>query len=183
MRIRFSTQVFAGARLLDQHRTDAPSLQGLRIRDDVLDHLIAADEPDTIPLVPLSKTDLPGWLNARPAAEAAWVHQLRFEARAGETAFLPGVHSDDGGPLAHVLIGLGDGSDPWVFGGLPFSLPPGSYRLDGVDDPIVAYWAALGWALGGYAFTRYKSAERVPARLVWPQACNRECRGRHISGP
>jgi leucyl aminopeptidase len=135
----------------------------------VPDHLIPAAEPDTVPLTPIAKADLESWLAGRPPAQAAWVKRVDFRARPGETAVIPG----EGGALAGVLVGLGDAPDPWTFGGLPFTLPEGSYALDGVSDSRLADKAALGWALGGYAFTRYKKPERSPARLIWPAACDR----------
>ena len=137
------------------------------------DHLIAAAEPDTVSLTPLLKADFEGWLAGRPPAEAAWVRRLGFQARPGEIALLPGHDTGPGGGLAGALVGLGDVADPWAFGGLPFGLPAGSYRLAADTGSALADQAALGWALGGYVFTRYKPAERAPARLVWPDACDR----------
>jgi hypothetical protein len=49
----------------------------------------------------------------------------------------------------------GDGDDPLVFGALPAVLPPRTYALAGEFDPTAA---ALGWALGSYKYSRYKSA-------------------------
>jgi leucyl aminopeptidase len=136
----------------------------------VPDHLIAAPEPDTVPLMPIANGDLEGWLAGRPPTEAAWVRRLGFRARVGETAAIPG----DDGRLARVLIGLGAApAEPWSFGGLPFGLPEGSYALDEAADAGLAEPAALGWALGGYAFARYRKPDRAPARLVWPAACDR----------
>jgi leucyl aminopeptidase len=31
---------------------------------------------------------------------------------------------------------------------------------------------ALGWALGAYAFARYKKAKRAPAKLAWPEGAD-----------
>jgi len=33
--------------------------------------------------------------------------------------------------------------------------------------------AGLGWALGGYGFTRYKKRERDPARLALPRSADK----------
>ena len=56
--------------------------------------------------------------------------------------------------------------------GLPTALPEGAYRLvDAAREAATA--AALGWALGGYVFARYKKAKRAPAALVWPGNADR----------
>jgi leucyl aminopeptidase len=61
----------------------------------------------------------------------------------------------------------------WALAALPDALPDGVYALDGVSDRNAATRLALGWALGCYAFTRYKPRKRGFARLVWPQAADR----------
>jgi Leucyl aminopeptidase len=56
---------------------------------------------------------------------------------------------------------------------LPLGLPEATYRLP-EDMPAAAATAAgLGWALGGYGFTRYKKPEREPARLVLPKTADK----------
>src|SRR5262249_56233678 len=62
--------------------------------------------------------------------------------------------------------------DIWSYGGLPKALPRGTYRIDSKLAPAAAMRAALGWALGGYAFARYKKQPSV-ARLVWPDGADR----------
>src|SRR5258706_14031599 len=52
------------------------------------------------------------------------------------------------------------------------ALPPGAYRLvDATPDAAAA--AALGGALGGYVFDRYKKRKRAPAALAWPANADR----------
>jgi len=120
---------------------------------------------DTVPVTPLAKADLDGWLSLQPPAVAAWVRAVNFTAEAGATALLPG----DDGRLGRVLVGVSAVDDLWAFAGLPGSLPPGSYRIDAELDRRAATRAALGWALGSYAFTRYKKSGKDFAQLVWPQ--------------
>jgi leucyl aminopeptidase len=50
-------------------------------------------------------------------------------------------------------------------------LPAGTYRLENPQGLATA--AALGWALGCYAFVRYRPAKRRPADLVWPEGADR----------
>lgn len=120
---------------------------------------------DTVPVTPLTKADLDGWLSAQPPATVAWVKAVNFTAEAGATALLPG----EDGRLGRVLVGVSAVDDLWAFAGLPGALPAGSYRIDAELDRRAASRAALGWALGSYAFTRYKSSDKAFAQLVWPQ--------------
>jgi leucyl aminopeptidase len=125
--------------------------------------------PEAVPLTPLVSDRLEPWLAERPDSVRAWVKATGFKAEAGSTALLPG----EGGSLARVLVGLGKGDDPWAMGGLPGSLPAGDYRLDGDGGAEEATRAALAWALGSYAFTRYKPSEKRFATLAWPEGCDR----------
>src|SRR5262249_29049688 len=58
--------------------------------------------------------------------------------------------------------------------GLAGSLPEGVYRLveEGLD-PAKQSGAALGWALGPYAFGRYRTKDRRFASLAWPTRARR----------
>ena len=91
-----------------------------------------------------------------------WLVACGFMAKVGELALLPGP---DG--LAGAVLGLGAEDGPWAFGNLATALPEDSiWRLEPGDyDPAQA---VLGWGLGAYAFTMFKSAKRKPARLVLP---------------
>ena len=121
---------------------------------------------DARPIVVVTKDALADRV-ARDQGLRAWVEATGFEAGAGSLCSVP----DDRGGVARVLVGAGDAPDLWTTGGLPFALPEGDYRLDGGID---ARAAAIGWGLGAYRFTRYQAAERAAARLVWPEAVDRE---------
>ena len=109
-----------------------------------------------VPVTALTKDRLPAGLEAAPARERRWVRSLGFAADAGKFALVPGGD----GELARVLLGLGDQDDGaatmWALAGLPAALPEGSYRLDPVPAGADPTRMALGWALAGYAFTRYR---------------------------
>ena len=130
--------------------------------------LCAKAGADTVPVTPLAKADLPAWLDAQPPATSAWVKAVNFTAESGATALLPG----DDGRLARVLVGVSAVDDVWAFAGLPGSLPPGTYRIDAELDRRAATRAALGWALGSYAFIRYRKSDKTFAQLVWPAAAD-----------
>lgn len=137
----------------------------------MLTHLI--DRRDgAVPLVPLTRATLTDWLATQDAVHKAWIDGADFKAEPGRTLAVPGP---DGSPV-RVLVGLEDTADHWSFAALPFALPPGAYCLADPEGTPFADRAALGWALGGYRFERYKSpsdAQRAPAALVWPESCDR----------
>ncbi|MFT8244466.1 leucyl aminopeptidase family protein [Roseomonas sp. BN140053] len=146
--------------------------------------LIDAGEAATaVPLHLVSKASLPGWLAGRPAAEQSFVAAMGFEGAAGATLFIPGEAG-----LGQVVLGQGEPllseaeRDLWCLGALPNSLPAGDYRLAEQPGAEAATLMALGWALGAYAFERYKPRKRAPARLVWPEAADRARVEREAAG-
>jgi leucyl aminopeptidase len=136
----------------------------------VLDHLIDTPETEPAEIIALDADSLGDWLDSAAGEAAQWVRANGFTAKPGSHCLVPGP----GGAIATVLLGIEWDRDPWAYGGLPTALPEGDYRLaDGLGH-MAAYDAALGWALGGYRFGRYqREPGRPPARLVWPDSCNR----------
>jgi leucyl aminopeptidase len=133
-----------------------------------LDHLTRRAAGKAIPITPLAAQQLKGWLKAQRASVRKWVEGVGFDAKPGSHALVPG---SDGAP-GRVLVGVEGRPDIWSYGGLPKALPRDTYRIDGKLAPAAATCAALGWALGGYAFARYKKQPAV-ARLVWPEGADR----------
>ncbi len=123
-------------------------------------------------ITPISAADLAPWLGTQEPAVRAWVDAVGFSAKPHSTCLVPGARN----ALGRVLVGAPDPLGPWALAGLPLSLAEGDYRLDpSVDSRLDAADAAalaVGWALGGYQFSRYKKATRAPARLVAPTACD-----------
>ena len=134
-----------------------------------------------VPILPLAADELKSWLKSQPPAQrssvAAWVDSLRFTAKPGTHCLLPGAD----GALARVLVGVDPADGPYAYAGLPAALPLGRYRLEPADGPDdareQANHAALGWALGSYAFGRYRKA-RDFASLAWPKGVDRGAVGR-----
>jgi leucyl aminopeptidase len=127
----------------------------------------------TLPLTILTKTGLANWLKGAAAASRNWVEGSGFKAEPGEICLVPG---EDGRPV-RALAGMPaeDGGEAlWTAAGFTTRLPEGSYRLDPEPADKAATRFALGWALGAYAFTRYKKQGRPPAELVWPTGADRE---------
>jgi len=96
--------------------------------------------------------------------------QRRALADAGFTA-APGavaLLSDPTGKLVRVLVGV-DARDPLTaLAALPCNLPEGDYHLAAEGVLGESLLPALGWALGGYQFNRYRKPKRAPARLAVP---------------
>ncbi|MFN0023509.1 MAG: leucyl aminopeptidase family protein [Parvularculaceae bacterium] len=63
-----------------------------------------------------------------------------------------------------VLIGVGDGSDPFSLAAGAEKLPEGDYRLDDASEH-----ACFAWLLGAYRFNRYKAMKLPAARLIAPE--------------
>jgi leucyl aminopeptidase len=127
-----------------------------------------SQQDNAIRIAPVSAAAIPAWLDAHPESRE-WVAAVGFKAAPGTFAFLPGK---DGQPSA-VLASPVDGESVWAFAGLPMTLPEGTYVLD-LEGSDSATDAALGWALGSYEFTRYRTPKRTPATLVWPAKADRD---------
>jgi leucyl aminopeptidase len=132
------------------------------------------DDPSgAIPIVAVTPEDFAAWRQKQPPATAAWLDSTAFTAEPGRTALVPGPD----GHFAQVVQGVKPDDAIWSLARLPKTLPEGRYRLDFDPEtlfgPGAASQLALGWALGAYAFSRYKRPKRGFARLVWPAAADR----------
>jgi leucyl aminopeptidase len=136
----------------------------------MLDHLSERISGKTIPVEPIPEGGLERWLKQQSPMTAAWVAANGFKAKPGRHLLVP----DATGAIGAVALGVAHGRDIWSYGGLPFGLPEGNYRLADTLPSENASAAALGWALGGYVFDRYKKRRRQPARLLMPRSADRE---------
>ncbi len=128
------------------------------------------DDAGAVPITVLRKDRVAAWREAAPPREREWVGASGFSGDAGKLALVP----DKNGRLGRVLAGLGDGDAAmWALAGLSESLPEATYRLDALPEGGDPTRVALGWAMGTYAFTRYRDRKSGAARLVWPQAADR----------
>ncbi|WP_051631326.1 leucyl aminopeptidase family protein [Afifella pfennigii] len=132
----------------------------------------AAELPGDGPAIPVFLVGADGLdaaLSELSGMQRRFVEASGFAAREAEIALVP----DTEGALARVLFGLGKNKahKPFLTGRLAQSLPAGTYRLAGeVKD---ARLAALGFALGGYRFARYRGGkeggeEKTRPRLAVP---------------
>jgi len=124
--------------------------------------IMATDADGATPLLAVDRSNFGAIADLFGAQTRRWCAANGFAGEAGRFVLIPGA---DGAPSA-VLAGC-DARDA-IFGlaTLPVRLPEGRYALDPRGLTLDAGDVALGWALGGYQFTRYKKATRAPAQLV-----------------
>ncbi|MBJ6978913.1 MULTISPECIES: leucyl aminopeptidase family protein [unclassified Luteimonas] len=114
------------------------------------------------PLHVVDAGGLEAWRAGQPAPVAAWLAAHGFDASAGSCLVIPG---SDGAPAAAV-IGIGDAQDPCAYAHAPRALPAGDWAPAGESAAEALRALQLGWGLGSYAFTRYRDAKPVRARLA-----------------
>lgn len=129
---------------------------------------------DATSVIAIHRTDLERWQGRQPPEIRRWIRTCGFEADPHSVLHLPG-------DKPAVLVGLGSEVDRWSFAGLPALLPLGDYQLDGELNADLATQAALGWAIGSYQFTRYKTPKHAPARLCWPANADRSAVTRGVN--
>ncbi|MBP7252530.1 MAG: leucyl aminopeptidase family protein [Alphaproteobacteria bacterium] len=117
----------------------------------------------SFPLFVVAEGAYKKWLAAQPATTRRWL--ANFKAAPGAHSSFPDAQGRHGKAVAIIH----DTPEIWDLAALPLSLPEGSYRFATSLAAPAAETLALGWELGAYQFTRYKQAERQPAKLVWPQ--------------
>ena len=126
--------------------------------------VLPADETatDTTPLTLVAERDYAQWLRLQPPFAAAWLAGQGYRPERGRILPMPGTDGASGG----VLVGLGSTPDIdlWLAAGLADRLAPGDYCLAAPLAPGLATRFALGWLLGAYRYTRYRSGEGLPAR-------------------
>ena len=123
--------------------------------------LVEKNESAT-PIWALKSDEVADWNAAHAGPAAAWAQACDFKGEAGRLVLLP----DSAGGISGVLLGLGDGSDPFLLAAAAAGLPKGKYRLaTTLPDPDLA---VLGWAFGTYVFSRYKKSDKEWPQLVLP---------------
>jgi leucyl aminopeptidase len=123
---------------------------------------LSAAPGGAIPIHALRSDEWTAWLAERPASVAHFAGVHDFRAQAGRHLILPA--SD--GTIERIVFGLGERPHAMAFGALGKDLPAGDYRIDYLPNGLSLAQAALGFALGAYAFTRFKDAKKKPARLI-----------------
>ncbi|WP_117193002.1 leucyl aminopeptidase family protein [Rhizobium terrae] len=96
------------------------------------------------------------------AAVLAWARAAGFKAEAGALLLVPEGGTGD---VGSALFGLGSdpAEAPFITGKLSKVLPPGDWKVE--TTALTAEQVALGYGLGAYGFTRYKSDKPKDVRL------------------
>lgn len=131
-------------------------------------HIISKNKQRTVPIEALNKTTYGVWLKKQSALAKNWLAVNGFKAEPGQYCLIPGKD----GALEKVVCGISDKPDLWSLAFLPDALPPQAYYLASPASAANATQFALGWALAGYRFTRYKKNEKKSAMLVAPKNCD-----------
>jgi leucyl aminopeptidase len=140
-------------------------------------------EQKPIPVHALLPKELERFLSSLSAAQARWLRATAFAAKEGELVLVP----NEAGALGAAVLGLGPGRDPHALALFSERLPSGFYRLGDVPPAFGAARAAYAWAIGTYAFERYrgqrkKAARKDQPRLVLPTGVDGEAVSRIAQG-
>ena len=113
---------------------------------------------ESIPLIPVSKSELETVLKAQPESVSNWVKSIEFKAVENQSCMVP----DKDGSLLMVLVGVEEnlidkaGQTLWSISTLPKNLPVGQYHLQCDWTDADKLNAAIGWGLGDYSFDFFK---------------------------
>ncbi len=133
-----------------------------------LDYLIEKSDASAIQLVPLSPDNFEEWLQKQPQDLQNWIAANEFNATIGSTLAV----ADKKGEIQQVLVGISEDNLLWDYAALPGKLPKSTYKIAGQLKKAQASDAALGWALGCYAFDWYKESTKEFPVLITPKSCD-----------
>lgn len=134
-----------------------------------------------IPIICIPSDDnYTSWLSHQSSTNKEltnWLQTTNFKGKDGDIALIPHPTTHD---LQSVVVSIKDQTDIWSYASLPDKLP-GSNTYTFVDnnnstttaitsDPQAAYIATLGWVLGTYDYTRYKSNNKKDTTSVQQQS-------------
>ena len=127
-----------------------------------IDVLAADDARPAVPLHAVPAAAFEAFAAEQGQRFAAWAKAQDFSGQSGRLLLVP----DEAGALGLAVLGAGKGDDKLIFGAAA-ALPAGDYRIAG-DGGTGGHFAALGFALGAYAYTAFKpsKAKAAKARLL-----------------
>ncbi len=139
-------------------------------------NLLSRAPAKCVPIAVIAADAFDDWLASSATATGNWLRSLGTAGAPGKPVLLPGAD----GALARILFVLPAAANLWTWSAMAAVLPPGSYRIEGKLGPATAADAALGWALAGYEFSRYRKPRRAIPDLVWPAGADRDAITRAI---
>ena len=120
--------------------------------------LAPTDGQPSVPLIPVTKAGLDGWLATQSERVRVAVAAQDFKAAPDNMAILPG----DGPADWFVVAGVAEGPlGPWALATPAEKLPAGRFALAGELGQ-----AGLGWCLAQHRFGRYRRLETKGARVL-----------------
>lgn len=135
---------------------------------------VAKKSPKALPITLLTEKEYDGWLKKQDKATKNWLTATGFKGKPGGLAVIPGKN----GAPQRILATLPEKGSLYDIADLSGRLPrePGEYYIDAKLSPDRATDLALGFALGVYKFSDFKSKKNndAPARLVWPAGADRD---------
>lgn len=129
--------------------------------------LLDAAPADAIPVSLVTASDWPRFVERKGEALARAAAASDFRGQAQKVLLLQSE-----GALAEAVLGLGDKPLPLAAGQLGRELPPGAYRLSEAPPHLDRTLIAIAWALGAYAFERYKPRRRPAPHLALPDGAD-----------
>jgi leucyl aminopeptidase len=129
--------------------------------------LLTAAGADSRPLWLLTESELPRWLSEQPAQVANWVRSHGFQAEKHRVLAYPGAAGGIGGAVVGLgsLRSLGE-LKVWHAAGLSDRLPAQAYYVANPLGQDAATHFVLGWLMGSYRMTRYRSGAPPASRAV-----------------
>jgi leucyl aminopeptidase len=129
--------------------------------------LLTAAAADSRPLWLLTESDLPRWLSEQPVPVANWIRNHAFQAERHRVLAYPGADGGIGGAVAGLgsLRSVGE-LKVWHAAGLSDRLPAQTYHVANELRQDAATHFVLGWLMGAYRMTRYRSAAPAAPRAV-----------------
>jgi leucyl aminopeptidase len=118
----------------------------------------------------LKESEYKNFLGKQPPLLEKWLKGIEFKAENGKFAFIP----DANGNIDYVLAIIADTPDIWSIGHLPAKLPVGKYAIKsslGKADLELLY---IGWKLGEYQFSTFKTKPKKRAELILPKQVDEE---------
>lgn len=132
--------------------------------------IITKAKTATIPIHLVNGENLGNWLKSQAPQVKHWLEANGFKGDAGTYCLLP----DKEGNIAGVTCGVSEALDVWSIAHLVTTLPAKTFHLEGKISPEQATQLALGWALAGYKFSRYKKNGKPLPQLLAPRGCDVE---------
>lgn len=130
--------------------------------------LIDSPAASAIPVHALRTNEWDVWIGSKADSLRKLAMAHDFKAQNGRILLVPATS----GEIERVLFGVGDKATPMIFGALGQHLPSGDYSIAWAPREFDATLIAVAWALGAYAFTRYKPRKKTPPRLALPEGAD-----------